>query len=125
VRARANNAFCNDGLFCNGVETCSAAGAAPLGASQACRWSVRGDGIPCTDDICNEATKVCVHVANNNNCGAGQFLRPQNGCGIKPCVNSAQCQDNDLCNGVEACVGGFLPARGGGQLRRRHWLHRR
>lgn len=44
---------CNDGLFCNGVETCAAGNCAPGPA--ACN-----DGNPCTSDSCTENTDTCL-----------------------------------------------------------------
>lgn len=49
---------CNDGLFCNGVETCSLLGLCQSGEAVECN-----DGIPCTVDICSNERKECVSAA--------------------------------------------------------------
>ena len=55
--------LCDDGLFCNGTETCDAALDCQPGTPVAC-----DDGIGCTDDSCNEATDSCDFVPNDANC---------------------------------------------------------
>lgn len=102
------HAACDDGLFCDGQETCDSTGAAPSGCKPGVPFPCPPDGIACTTDACSEATQTCTHVANNSACPAGQScVVQQNGCTpFQPCANSAQCQDNDLCNGVEACING-------------------
>ncbi len=53
------DADCNDGLFCNGVETCDVKAHLCLaGTPLNC-----DDGRPCTADACDEKTQACVHVA--------------------------------------------------------------
>ena len=65
---------CDDGLFCNSGETCSA-GACGGGVPTIC-----ADGVDCTVDVCNEANDSC------------DFL-----------VDHAACDDGLFCNGVESC----------------------
>ncbi|MCB9633946.1 MAG: hypothetical protein H6721_17645 [Sandaracinus sp.] len=48
---------CDDGLFCNGAETCSA-GACVDGSAIAC-----DDDLECTIDVCDEETDRCVFAA--------------------------------------------------------------
>ena len=55
--ACTSDAACDDGLFCNGVETCGGAGC-QAGTPVAC-----DDGDTCTADACDEATDACAHVA--------------------------------------------------------------
>ncbi|MHC4089699.1 MAG: S8 family serine peptidase, partial [Planctomycetota bacterium] len=62
-----NNANCDDGLYCNGAETCDAVLDCQAGTPVDC-----GDGAGCTDDSCNETTDTCDNVANNANCDDGQ-----------------------------------------------------
>ncbi|MFT3769660.1 MAG: hypothetical protein QM820_29845 [Minicystis sp.] len=103
------NAACDDGLYCNGVESCSTAGPAPSGCVTGAPPPCPSDGIACTVDACDEAQKACTHTATNMLCPPGQFcVVQQGGCTTgTPCSSNAQCQDNDLCNGVEACVNGI------------------
>ena len=70
---------CNDGLFCNGAETCDAAlgcrpGAAPCPS----------DGVACTVD-CDEATDACYQpsdaACNDNNACTRDVCNPVAGCG--------------------------------------------
>jgi hypothetical protein len=54
----AADAACNDGLFCNGLETCDV-------ASSRCRAPVSpacDDGNPCSTDSCNESSDSCAHT---------------------------------------------------------------
>jgi cysteine-rich repeat protein len=54
---------CNDGLFCNGVETCDAGLGCLSGTAPA-----MDDGIACTEDSCDEANDLIVHLANDLSC---------------------------------------------------------
>jgi hypothetical protein len=65
---------CDDGVFCNGAETCEA-GACMPGDPPAC-----DDGVACTDDQCDPSADACKHG-----------------------VTHALCDDGVLCNGVELC----------------------
>ncbi len=56
----AADAECDDGVFCNGAETCSA-GACVAGTPPDC-----DDGMACTTDRCDEATARCVSTAPDN-----------------------------------------------------------
>ncbi len=51
----SHNSDCDDGLFCNGQETCSS-GHCAAGTPPAC-----DDGVACTVDVCNENTRACNH----------------------------------------------------------------
>ena len=68
---------CADGDVCNGVETCSSAGACVAGAPPGC-----ADANPCTDDACDSATG-CVFSANH-----------------------AACENDDVCTVGDVCSGG-------------------
>ncbi len=97
---------CDDGLFCNGVETCVAS-ACQVGTPVDC-----DDGVGCTDDSCNEATNQCDNVPNNANCDNGLFCD-----GLETCDSMSDCQagtvlncddgvgcTNDSCNeGTDQC----------------------
>ncbi len=55
---------CDDGVFCNGVETCdNVAGACQSGTPELC-----DDGVDCTDDSCNAGTDSCDNITNAGNC---------------------------------------------------------
>jgi subtilisin family serine protease len=96
------NAECDDGLFCNGAETCVSsicqAGTAPNCA----------DAVACTTDSCNEATDSCDHTPNNAACSDGLFCN-----GAEVCNATLGCQaGSDPCaplpcdEGTDSCVGG-------------------
>lgn len=123
-----SNAACNDGQYCNGVETCDALNGCEAGAVPDCN-----DGVSCTADSCNEATDSCDNVPNDGACSDGAFCNgaetcdPVNGCeaGTQPNCNDgvactadscnevsdscdhlpshAACSDGQYCNGVETC----------------------
>ncbi len=123
-----NNAVCDDGLFCNGAETCSATLGCQVGTSVNC-----DDGVACTNDACNEATDACDNTPNNAVCDDGLFCNGAEACNatlgcqvgtsvncddgvactIDACneatdacdntPNNAVCDDGLFCNGAEAC----------------------
>ena len=68
-----DDALCNDGLFCNGVETCSLAGCV-AGQTQCI------DAVDCTDDSCIEATDACVHTPNDARCPLSNTCDVIRGC---------------------------------------------
>ena len=124
----ASDASCDDGLFCNGVETCDTeldcrAGTAPS----------EDDGVPCTDDVCDEASDAMIHVPDDASCQNGLFCDgdeicdplldcqpgPLRDCGdgvdcttdvceestdsCSSFVDDLACEDGDVCNGLETC----------------------
>jgi hypothetical protein len=104
-----NHAACNDGLFCTGTETCSTAGPTPTGCVPGNPLICPSDGIACTIDACSEAALGCTYTPDSASCPAGQTCVPQQGgcTAAQPCSSSAECQDGNLCNGIEACVANF------------------
>ncbi|MDI1443992.1 hypothetical protein [Polyangium sp. 6x1] len=101
----AVNAACNDGLYCNGVETCSTAGPAPSGCVPGTSISCPADSVACTLEACDEAILGCKSTADNAACAAGELCIPgAGGCTTAmPCVTAADCDDGDACNGTETC----------------------
>ncbi|MFQ5495644.1 MAG: S8 family serine peptidase, partial [Phycisphaerae bacterium] len=121
------NAQCDDGVFCNGAETCNA-GTCQAGTAPTC-----DDGIGCTDDSCNTGTDSCDNIANNANCDDGlacngaETCDSVNDCQAGTTVNcddgvacttdtcnepggtcsntpvNAACDDGVFCNGTETC----------------------
>ena len=53
----ASDAECDDGVFCNGAETCDA-GSCVSGEAPAC-----DDGVSCTVDRCDAVTDACASAA--------------------------------------------------------------
>ena len=77
-----NNTLCDDGAYCNGVETCDATLDCQAGTPVVC-----DDGVYCTDDTCNEATDSCDSAPNNTNCDDGAFCN-----GAETCDAALGCQ---------------------------------
>jgi len=74
---------CNDGLFCNGIETCdSSTGSCLSGVS-----SIADDGVACTVDICDEVTDSIINVPDDSICNDGSFCT-----GIDICDATLGCQ---------------------------------
>ena len=70
------DADCDDGMFCNGAETCdTATGTCQSGTPPDC-----DDGVGCTVDTCDEVNDACVNTPDD-----------------------ASCDDGDVCNGFETC----------------------
>jgi hypothetical protein len=115
-----NAAPCDDGLFCNGADTCAAGtcsvhtGDPCLGGSEcadACNESAdtcndpagtacSDDGNICTDDVC-DGTGSCSHPSNTAPCGDGLFCNGADVCtgGVcthagDPCAGGAECADS-------------------------------
>jgi hypothetical protein len=86
------SAACNDGLFCDGVETCN-----PASGCQAGTPPATNDGIACTTDACNEATDTVTHTPNNAACSDGAF-----------------CNGAEVCNATLGCQAGTPPATSDG-----------
>ena len=66
-----SDAQCDNGLFCDGTETCNlGTGVCQSGTAPSC-----GDGVGCTVDSCNEGTDSCDNVPTNSLCDNGAVLR--------------------------------------------------
>lgn len=66
VQVCSSDAECDDGLFCNGSETCVAGLCQPTPAPDC------DDGKGCTVDICNEDTDSCDNVPDADFCDDGE-----------------------------------------------------
>jgi hypothetical protein len=67
----------DDGLFCNGVETCDEANRRCASSGNPCP----DDGNPCNGaESCSEATKQCQHTSLANDCGALTCGASPSGC---------------------------------------------
>ena len=100
----ANDAFCDDGLFCNGSETCDLTNGCTAGTSVTC---ANADGIACTVEACSNTTLDCVSTPDHTLCDPGEFCVPSlggDGCTTaQPCTLDSECDDGNLCNGTETC----------------------
>ena len=109
---------CDDGVFCNGAETCDpAAGAAGTGCVPGTPPTC-DDRRACTVDACDAATDACTHEADDALCDDGVACTTDR-CDATGCVHlvdSSLCDDGLWCNGVErcdaslGCVAGGAPA---------------
>lgn len=120
---------CDDGIFCNGQETCD------VGTGLCAGGPVPAvdDGVDCTLDACNEDAGTITHTPRNNRCQDARFCNgaeichPVDGCqqGAAPVLNDgvacttdtcdedadfivhapddAACDDGLFCNGEEIC----------------------
>jgi len=90
-----SNAACNDGILCNGTETCDAIQGCLPGTPVQCN-----DGIPCTIDSCNPTNGSCFHIPSNALCSDGMFCNGPETChvtqGCQPGV-SPNCDDGNFC----------------------------
>ncbi len=115
---------CDDGVFCNGAETCVVGRCQP-GTLVAC-----DDGIPCTLDMCSYSYgDACIHWPVDQRCDNGLFCDGAEACdavldcipGTDPCLGQlcdesipacvecltdADCDDGSVCNGTELCAAG-------------------
>ena len=86
--------ICDDGLYCNGQETCdSSTGVAVCqsGTAPSC-----DDGVGCTDDSCDEDANSCVNAPDTSECDDGLYCN-----GSETCDPVADCQPGTpvVCNG--------------------------
>ena len=79
---------CDDGLFCNGRDTCDGSGECIAGGAP---WL--GDGIDCTDDWCDEENDIILHDANDDSCD-----------------DDIYCNGAETCDPIRGCKDGNAPA---------------
>ncbi|MCP4664104.1 MAG: M20/M25/M40 family metallo-hydrolase [bacterium] len=86
---------CDDGLYCNGAETCNA------GTCQAGTAVVCDDGVSCTVDSCNEGTDSCDYTPNDGLCANGLYCD-----GAETCDAVLGCQVGTAidCDDAIACT---------------------
>jgi MYXO-CTERM domain-containing protein len=90
---------CDDGLFCNGAESCAA--------------SMCVAGQPCMD-ICDEVNDTCFECTNVSHCN-DQNVCTDDACVNNTCVNSnntVACNDGLFCTATDACSGGACVGTG-------------
>ena len=90
---------CDDGMACNGVETCdTVTGACVPGTPPNC-----DDGNPCTDELCDN-TFGCLYTPNTGPCDDSNACTTGDTCVAGACVGTpVVCDDANVCNGTETC----------------------
>lgn len=136
-----DGAFCDDGLFCNGTDSCQE------GTCTAPETNPCGDGVSCNgDEVCDEENNAC--SAGSPTCSAGTFcspatdtcaltcagclvddichadgaLNPLNACetcdieesttAFSAVADGASCTDGTFCNGTDSCQSGTCTPEG-------------
>ncbi len=84
----ASDANCDNGLYCDGAETCNAVSDCQAGTAVNC-----DDAVGCTADSCNEATDSCDNVTNDAACDNGLFCD-----GAETCDAVSDCQPGTAVN---------------------------
>jgi hypothetical protein len=94
--AAPDDAACDDGLFCNGIENCD-----PMMDCQAGEPIACDDGVGCTDDACDEETDACGFAPDHESCQDGEYCN-----GPESCDVVLGCIDGDAidCNDLVACT---------------------
>ncbi|MEM7604031.1 MAG: hypothetical protein AAF411_01640 [Myxococcota bacterium] len=90
------DADCTDGVFCNGQESCQGGACLP-GVPPSC-----DDGVVCTEDVCDERTRSCQSLPNDEGCADNETCSARLGC-IPECTFDSDCDDGLFCNGFEQC----------------------
>lgn len=84
---KTNGTSCDDGIYCNGSETCQA-GTCTVGGAVVCN-----DNSDCTSDSCSETTKSCSYIAKSDNtiCDSGICCAGSCKPGIAACSTATTC----------------------------------
>jgi hypothetical protein len=93
-----NDGLCDNGLYCDGQETCDPVQGCQAGTPIHC-----DDGVACTADACSEQVQGCVHTPDDGLCPCGETCDPNAGCGNHCVITTCQghlyecgdCIDND------------------------------
>jgi hypothetical protein len=88
-----NDSLCDNGLYCDGEETCHATLDCQDGTAPG-----TDDGVACTDDSCDEDNDIVVNTANDANCDNAIFCD-----GVETCDAALGCQTDDIPPTGEVC----------------------
>jgi len=99
-----DNSECDNGLFCDGIESCDGYGCVPSTVSPC------DDGDICTEDICHEGDQTCTHIPipgcceTNSDCDNGLFCDGEEICSNHVCMKASEgpCEDDDVCT-LDSC----------------------
>jgi hypothetical protein len=87
-----NNGQCDDGVFCNGAETCSS-GSCFSGSN------------PCPGQLCDEAADACIGCTVDAECDDGLFCSGAEACVNTVCVGGSDPCPGELCDEIgDACA---------------------
>ena len=93
------NALCNDGKYCNGVETCDPVIGCTTGASPS-----QDDGVPCTQEVCDELADTFAHVPVDALCDDGKTCNGKETCSATAgCVQGAASVNDGIACTVDLC----------------------
>lgn len=81
---------CDDGLFCNGRETCDTSSGCKAGSLNI------DDGFACTIDKCDESGDFIMHVLDNSICEGG-MCNPTMTSDPSGCVYTVECRGENIC----------------------------
>jgi hypothetical protein len=107
-----NTGSCDDGSYCNGVDTC---------AGGVCNRS--GDPCAGTGEVCKESVNSCLPCGIDADCDDGDACTTDV-CNVSICeytYNTSPCDDGSFCNGVDTCASGVCghagdPCAGAGDV---------
>ncbi len=117
-----NDEDCDDGLYCNGQETCNKAGRCMAGTAPVCKRCNGGTFGVCQSDadcpgstcgpagsgFCNESEDSCVQCLSDSQCPPDLTYCTNAACVFNSCVQVAdpvgRCGDGLFCNGAEVCL---------------------
>ena len=95
-----DNGKCDDGVYCNGTETCDPAVGCKPGTAVSCQH----DQYACTVEACDEATKSCKTTLDSSKCPTSGEFCTNLGCQAgTQCSQDSDCDDQNPCNGTEYC----------------------
>jgi len=94
--------ICDDGKFCNGLETCSGATGFCVDGTP----PIVDDKVGCTVDSCDEVGDVVKHVPDHASCNKGNLCADYSCDPVKDCqeiANTKPCDDQEACTEGDAC----------------------
>jgi len=109
---------CDDGMFCNGEETCdpSSGDADPVTGCVGGEVVDCGDGYGCTADTCDEDSDECVNAADDGMCDDGVDCTVDT-CDASLATDDSGCvniEDDSMCSTSFCRTGGTCDASAGG-----------
>jgi Cys-rich repeat protein len=92
------DADCDDSVYCNGIESCSAEGSVSI--------CFAGTPVDCGDQFCDELSQTCVDCLGDANCDDGVYCDGAEICDGNACVEGAPVDcGEDICDeDSDSCV---------------------